>query len=87
MMFYTALFIRDHGAEIYIFHTPENISFHKRIGLFHFLNQLLNLLTFGFIASITVTGRTGIRKPAGTLNKPEVIIISPFLNAVLPDKI
>ena len=73
MMFYTALFIRDHGAEIYIFHTPENISFHKRIGLFHFLNQLLNLLTFGFIASITVTGRTGIRKPAGTLNKPEVI--------------
>ena len=46
-MFHAVLFISNNRTQVYIFHTPENISFHKRIHLFQLRNQVLDLHTLG----------------------------------------
>ena len=58
-----------------------------RIYLLKLCNKILDLHSFGNTGSICTTGSTGIGKLAGTLDKMQVIVISPVLDICLPDQI
>ena len=69
MMFDAVLFIGNDRTQIYILHALENISLDERIGLLQGSNQVLDLHALGRTAAVGTAGGTGIREPAGTLDK------------------
>ena len=77
MMFHAVLFIGDDRAQVDILHALENIPFDKGIGLLQGSDQVLDLHTFGGTAAIGTAGGTGIGKAACTLDKMQVVVISP----------
>ena len=86
-MLHAVFFVGDHSVEIDIFNASENIALHMRINLLKFCDQLLDLHSLGNTGSICAACSTGICKPACTLKKMKVIIISPLLDIILSDKI
>ena len=87
MMFHAVLFIGDDRAQVDILHTLENVSFYKGIGLLQGSDQVLDLHTFGGTAAIGTAGGTGIGKTACTLDKMQIVVISPVFDVVLADQI
>ena len=84
-MFNPVLFVCNDGVNIDIFNAFENIAFHLWVNFFHLTNHIFDFLTLGSI--IRVAGSASIRKLAGTLDKVQIVIITPALNFILTDKI
>ena len=85
-MFHSIFFVCDNCMKINIFHTSENIIFNNRIFLRKFMDQFFNLSPLGTFFCAT-TGCTVLCKAACTLDKMQVIIISPVFDICLPDQI
>lgn len=84
-MFNPVLFVCNDGVNIDIFNAFENIAFHLWVNFFHLANHIFDFLTLGSI--IRVAGSASIRKLAGTLDKVQIVIITPALNFILTDEI
>ena len=80
MMFLTILLICYNRAQIHIFHALKDIALYKRIRLLELSDKILHLYTLRCI--LTATGCTGIREFACTLDKMQIIIISPLLDII-----
>ena len=78
-------FIGNHGIQVYVFHTPENIFCHIGIFLFQFMNQGFYLSPFGTLIRFFPCALFG--KPAGAPYKTKLIISRPVNDIVLPDQI
>ena len=84
-MSHTILFISHNCINIYILYALENIALYKRIHLFQVTDQFLDFYTFGAI--FVIAGSAGICKFTCTLNKMEIIVVTPCLNIILPHQI
>ena len=80
------LLVADHGVNVDIFDTAENIALHERIHLFQVFDQFLDLHAFRTIL-LVIAGRAGIGKLAGTLDEMQTVIISPRLDIILTHQI
>lgn len=80
------LLVADHGVNVDIFDTAENIALHERIHLFQVFDQFLDLHAFRTIL-LVIAGRAGIGKLAGTLDEMQTVIISPRLDIILAHQI
>ena len=59
----------------------------KGLVCFQRSDQVLNLHTLGGTAAIGTASGTSVSEPAGTLNKMQIIVISPVLDVILPDQV
>ena len=84
-MSHTILLISHNCINIYILYALENVSLYKRVHLFQVTDQFLDFHTFG--AVFVIAGSTGICKFTCTLNKMEIIVVTPCLNIILPHQI
>ena len=84
-MSHTILFISHNCINIYILYALENVALYKRIHLFQVTDQFLDFYTFGAI--FVIAGSAGICKFTCTLNKMEIIVVTPCLNIILPHQI
>ena len=85
MMFHTILLVSYNGTQIHILHALKDIALYKRIRLLELSDKILHLYTLRCI--LTATGCTGISEFACTLDKMQIVIISPLLDIIYSDKI
>ncbi len=81
------IFIGNYRGEIDIFYTAENILFHEGVDLLHSGDEVFDLHTLGGRRAIRAAGGAGVCKMAGTLNKVELIVISPVHNVRFADQV
>ena len=87
MMFDSVFLVCNYRTQIDIFHTLKNISLYIRVRFFQFCDQVLDLHPFGCTASIRTAGTACLGKPAGALQKMQMIVISPMLDIIFPYQI
>ena len=80
----TVFFITDHSVQVDVLHTAEDILLNVRILLAKLPDQILDLRALGALLC-TAAGSTAFRETAGTLDKVQVVVITPCLDIVLPD--
>ena len=87
MMFDSVFLVCNYRTQIDIFHTLKNISLYIRVRFFQFCDQVLDFHPFGCTASIHTAGTACLGKPAGALQKMQMIVISPMLDIIFPYQI
>ena len=83
---YPAFFVCYHGIQIDILHALENVALHEWILLFQGADQLFDLHTLGLVFFV-VAGGAGVGELAGTLDKVQVVGITPCLDVILAHQI
>ena len=86
-MFHAVFFIGNDCMKIHVFHTSENITFNMGIYLLKLRNEIFDLHSLGNTGAVCTAGSTGISELAGTLDKMQVIVVSPVLDICLTDQI
>lgn len=82
-MFHAVFFIGNDCMKIHVFHTSENITFNMGIYLLKLRNEIFDLHSLGNTGAVCTAGSTGISELAGTLDKMQVVVISPRLDIIL----
>ena len=77
MMPGAALLVRNHRIQIYIFHAPEDVFLYLRV---------LDRTPFGALLC-AAAGSAALCQTTGTLDKMQIIIISPANDILFPDQI
>lgn len=90
VLFARLVFIGDYRFQVYVFHAFENVVDDFRVVFCDVRDNLLNFFPFGTGFGILCQARfrrAGVGELARALNKIKVVIVPPFFDIVLADKI
>ena len=82
----TALLVRNHRVQIYIFHAPEDVFLYLRVLRCKCADQVLDRTPFGALLC-AAAGSAALCQTTGTLDKMQIIIIPPANDILFPDQI